>query len=294
MTENLAGDPALPDPYRHLTRTRWAAYFVSFFLLVIVAGSLVLFVYQFRAPLDPFNPYGARYRDQPGAWLHLFEHLVRMSIGCWLLVCAWRYLRAIRGSTGKAQLGMERIFAAVSSGWAALGWSAVALLGMSLLNLIQMTYGLPSLPFWSGSEPDRFRGRIIDEPPRAITFEFREAQFEPGDGLTESVMEINELVRKAVYLGQSPIVETSDIIQAKPAVDQNGNPALELYLSKQGESKLMAATRSLIGKQLAILIDGKVHSVPIVNSPLGANVMITGSFSKERVREMADSLNANR
>ena len=45
-------------------------------------------------------------------------------------------------------------------------------------------------------------------------------------------------------------------------------------------------------RQLAILLDGKVHSAPTINGAIGANGQITGRFTKPEIDNLVAVLNA--
>ena len=55
-----------------------------------------------------------------------------------------------------------------------------------------------------------------------------------------------------------------------------------------GSKKLGRATTDHVGKQLAIILDGKIISAPVINEPiLGGNGQITGNFTFQSATDLA-------
>jgi preprotein translocase subunit SecD len=64
-------------------------------------------------------------------------------------------------------------------------------------------------------------------------------------------------------------------------------------LNKAGSKKFGDATTRLVGKQLAIVLDGAVESAPTVNQPItGGTGEITGGFSEQAAKNLAVVLNS--
>src|SRR3954463_5455454 len=77
----------------------------------------------------------------------------------------------------------------------------------------------------------------------------------PGDGGT-----VFYLVKKvAAVTGQ-------DLRNARPSADENNQPAVAFTLSNEGGRKFGKVTSENIGRQLAIILDGRVQSAPRIES----------------------------
>jgi preprotein translocase subunit SecD len=64
-------------------------------------------------------------------------------------------------------------------------------------------------------------------------------------------------------------------------------------LNEEGARKFAEATSRLVGKQLAIVVDGVVRSAPTVQSPItGGKGEITGSFTETQAKVLAAALDA--
>ncbi len=74
------------------------------------------------------------------------------------------------------------------------------------------------------------------------------------------------------------------------AAGQNVTPGWRVVftLNREGARKFAEATRRLVGKQLAIVLDGVVESAPTVQSPItGGEGEITGDFSEPEAKDLA-------
>ncbi len=98
---------------------------------------------------------------------------------------------------------------------------------------------------------------------------------------------------KEYYLVKKvPIVTGADLKDARATVDQAGNPAVNFELTSEGAEKFGEATAKLIGKRIAIVLDNKVVSAPVVRSRISATGQITGNFTTEEANDLAVVLRA--
>src|SRR5215813_775549 len=68
-----------------------------------------------------------------------------------------------------------------------------------------------------------------------------------------------------------------DLRNARPSLDENNQPAVSFTLSNEGGRKFGNVTGENIGRQLAIILDGRVQSAPSIN----------GSFTNEEVNNLS-------
>ncbi len=64
-------------------------------------------------------------------------------------------------------------------------------------------------------------------------------------------------------------------------VDEFGRPAVSFRLDDNGGSKMSALTGRHVGEPMAIVLDGEVYSAPRLNSQIGKQGIIQGSFSEQ-------------
>src|SRR5262249_25627920 len=70
-----------------------------------------------------------------------------------------------------------------------------------------------------------------------------------------------------------------DLRNARRSLDENNQPAVSFTLNNEGGRKFGNATGENIGRQLAIVLDGRVQSAPRIESRITTDGRITGSFT---------------
>jgi preprotein translocase subunit SecD len=91
--------------------------------------------------------------------------------------------------------------------------------------------------------------------------------------------------REAVITGR-------DLKTARAGVDQFNAPNIQFSLNAQGSQKFGRATGENVGRQLAILLDGRIESAPEIQSRISTEGQITGRFTQEEADELARVLRA--
>ena len=84
-----------------------------------------------------------------------------------------------------------------------------------------------------------------------------------------------------------PIIAGSDLKTAYTSQDEFGAPAVGFELKSESASKFGEFTSQNIGKRLAIVLEDKVVSAPVIRSRISDRGQITGDFSREEVRDLA-------
>ena len=122
-------------------------------------------------------------------------------------------------------------------------------------------------------------GLEAQEEKAKVKVEFRRAETEPAKDLTEAVVAGS---KKKIYLHKTTEITNADIAQAR-AAKENDKLAIELVFTKDGAKKVAEVSKAHTGKPLAILLNGKVLSAPIIRDPIGDRAMISGEFTREDV-----------
>jgi preprotein translocase subunit SecD len=92
---------------------------------------------------------------------------------------------------------------------------------------------------------------------------------------------------------QTPVVSGEDLVDAQPAFDQNGRPAVNFRFNPSGARKFGDYTAQNIGQPFAIVLDDEVISAPVIQSAIpGGSGIITGSFTVEESTDLAVLLRA--
>jgi preprotein translocase subunit SecD len=99
---------------------------------------------------------------------------------------------------------------------------------------------------------------------------------QPGDATT-----VYYQVRRA------SAVEGRDLRSARASIDQNGRPAVSFTLNSDGGRRFGQITSENIGRQLAIVLDGRVQSAPTIEGRISNDGQIFGSFTQEDVANLA-------
>lgn len=79
--------------------------------------------------------------------------------------------------------------------------------------------------------------------------------------------------------------------ERKPRKPKADDPwQIMVTLTPEGAAKLKEASKTLIGKPMAIVVSGKLISAPTVQSELGESFVISGSFSEKEAKELAKKI----
>lgn len=125
------------------------------------------------------------------------------------------------------------------------------------------------------------------EKPR-VKVEFRRAETKPAEGLTEATI---AGTKDKVYLPKMADATNDDIAEARSAEDGRAKPAVEIIFTKEGAKKMARLSEHHKDKPLAILVDEKVISAPVVKAKFSERALITGNFTKEEVDKLVKDIN---
>jgi preprotein translocase subunit SecD len=82
-------------------------------------------------------------------------------------------------------------------------------------------------------------------------------------------------------------VSGRDLRNARPSVDQNNRPAVSFTLNTDGARRFGELTGANIGRQLAIVLDGRVQSAPRIDGRITTDGQIFGVFTNEEVQNLS-------
>ena len=126
-----------------------------------------------------------------------------------------------------------------------------------------------------GHDPDEY----LDTPPESefMSIESRNAN---GD------------LRVQYFLIENEVQMEGDQIQDSSVImDQYGQRQIALSFTKAGADQFREVTSKNVGRQLAIILDGKLYSAPTLQVPItDGHASITGSFSQDEAKELSDCL----
>jgi preprotein translocase subunit SecD len=128
------------------------------------------------------------------------------------------------------------------------------------------------------------------EAPRPMVLEFRLAQTEPGEGLTEMTF---EPTGEKLYLHDEVLIDNADICSAE-AITWQGRQVIDLRFTETGKEKLALLTGEHLKERIAMVVDGRLLSAPMINAPiLEGRTLIDGAFTKEEARRIAAGIRAS-
>lgn len=95
----------------------------------------------------------------------------------------------------------------------------------------------------------------------------------------------------AYYLVQrTPVITGRDLRNARPTLDEYNQPAVSFSLNRDGALKFGNATSANIGRQLAIILDSRVHSAPVIESRITDEGRISGRFTQQEAADLSLTL----
>ncbi|MCV6595698.1 MAG: protein translocase subunit SecD [Mangrovicoccus sp.] len=116
-----------------------------------------------------------------------------------------------------------------------------------------------------------------------------DAQAGPREIILPSIDNAGQYLR----LERSAVVTGEELVDAQPAFDQNGRPAVNFRFNPSGARKFGDYTAENIGSPFAIVLDEEVISAPVIQGHIpGGSGIITGQFSVEESTELAVLLRA--
>jgi preprotein translocase subunit SecD len=86
---------------------------------------------------------------------------------------------------------------------------------------------------------------------------------------------------------RASVVSGRDLRNARPTLDENNLPAVSFSLNQDGARKFGTATEQNIGRQLAIILDNRVFSAPVVQGRISDEGRISGSFTQQEAQDLS-------
>jgi preprotein translocase subunit SecD len=83
---------------------------------------------------------------------------------------------------------------------------------------------------------------------------------------------------------ESLALKKNDIKSAKFIVDPNGNDSVLLILTEAAAKQMSQFTKNHIGHKMALIIDNKIISQPVIRSAIGGQLQVTFQSDQEAKR----------
>jgi preprotein translocase subunit SecD len=132
--------------------------------------------------------------------------------------------------------------------------------------------------------------KIVEEAPAPT----REALLQSHNGVVPPSMEVVSGVSEQPGVGtvfylvrKVAGITGRDLRNARASLDENNRPAVSFSLNNEGATKFGRVTQENIGRQLAIVLDGRVQSAPVIESRITDEGRITGTFTQQEVADLS-------
>lgn len=100
-----------------------------------------------------------------------------------------------------------------------------------------------------------------------------------------------EVTETKMFIKRLPEATGEIIKEAFAAPNQVGGYEIYLEMTGEGADVLRSVTERMVGKPLAIVLDGTLYSAPTIQAVLSKNATITGNFSQREAVDLANVLN---
>jgi preprotein translocase subunit SecD len=78
-----------------------------------------------------------------------------------------------------------------------------------------------------------------------------------------------------------------DLSGAQPGTDENGRPAVNFTLTRDGAARFAQVTGANVGRLLAIVLDNRVESAPVIRNQINDRGIIEGSFTPQQTADLS-------
>ena len=118
--------------------------------------------------------------------------------------------------------------------------------------------------------------------------------YAPGDVDTLNEYDTDGKVVGTYPVEKQVIVQGEDLTNAQPSFDQQtGKPVVSFQFDTRGGEQFGAATSANVGRLFAIVLDNKVISAPVIQTPItGGSGQISGNFTVEQANNLSILLRA--
>ncbi len=104
----------------------------------------------------------------------------------------------------------------------------------------------------------------------------------------EDVDETGKIVNRPYLVFKQTLLTGDRLKEAKVTLDEYGKPAVSITFDSEGARIFERITSESVGKQLAIILDGVVHSAPNIKERIGGgSAQISGNFTHDEAGKLA-------
>lgn len=97
----------------------------------------------------------------------------------------------------------------------------------------------------------------------------------------------------SIVVEKDAMLSGEDVVDARPAFDQLNQAQVSLNFNSRGSRIFERVTSENVGRRMAIVLDDKVYSAPVIRERIGGGrASISGNFSTEEAQDLAIVLRA--
>ncbi len=123
----------------------------------------------------------------------------------------------------------------------------------------------------------------------SVVMEMRLAEEEPGEGLTRMTMTAWGET-DAFYLHEEVLMDNRDVESASVTM-WGDHPAVEILFTPQGGEEFARLTSENVGKRMAIIVNGRLVTAPIIRASVtSGRAIINGEFTEDEAQRIARGL----
>ena len=131
---------------------------------------------------------------------------------------------------------------------------------------------------------------LLENQPRTLRFEMRLASYEKVEGWENVPAPAPGKV--TIWISPEATLTNADVAQASPD-RMDDKFCVGLMLTEEGALKLARLSKAHIGEFVALMIDGRVMSVPrIMAEIIGGRAVLPGNFTEEEAGAIAKGIMA--
>ena len=127
---------------------------------------------------------------------------------------------------------------------------------------------------------------VIDKQGDEEVVKFRDLLSPDGKVIEPGTPEYQKIIES------SPLIVTGDELERAEVVSQSFSPEVLLIFNREGQDKFARASSLYLKEHIAILLDNKIISAPVIQSANLREPVIQGNFTLKEAARLRDLLNA--
>lgn len=125
------------------------------------------------------------------------------------------------------------------------------------------------------------------------TFEMRPVVDAERMTLVHSNAVSGQVELEPIFVQKNVLLDGTVVQSAKVSKDSQGHVQIDVLFTDAGREKFAEISRRNIHKRLAIIVDGRPLSAPVIKTEIsGGRAVISGNFSDQEAQALADKINA--